>query len=220
MTGSRVKAPAHLFIPASKTTINSPRPAVDNSRYSPLSAWLRMTSPLVKSAGASSPPVNSNPSTFAPACASWSRRHIRHQLTGHIGICRNKTEADGSFFYAVKTTGVYCRPSCPSRQPLRKNVSFYESREAAEEDGYRPCKRRQPGGGTLDDDYARKVAVACRLIEESEEAPTLDELARSASMSKFHFHRIFVQLTGLTPKSFAKARRAERVRQELRKAVR
>ncbi|MBK1832999.1 bifunctional DNA-binding transcriptional regulator/O6-methylguanine-DNA methyltransferase Ada [Roseibacillus ishigakijimensis] len=130
-------------------------------------------------------------------------------------VCRNDAEADGEFYYAVKTTGVYCRPSCPSRQPLRKNVVFHDSRQSAEEAGFRPCKRCQPDGGTLAEDYARKVAAACRAIEDAEEAPALDELACGAAMSKFHFHRVFVQLTGLTLKAYGKAHRAGRVRQKL-----
>ncbi|MFV0415166.1 MAG: bifunctional DNA-binding transcriptional regulator/O6-methylguanine-DNA methyltransferase Ada [Chthoniobacterales bacterium] len=130
-------------------------------------------------------------------------------------LCCNDSRADGYYYYAVKTTGVYCRPSCPSRRPTRKNVEFLDSREAAEKAGYRPCKRCQPEGETPGSEYSRKVAAACRLIESSEETPSLDELARAAAMSKFHFHRIFRQVVGLTPKAYSKAYRAGRMRQGL-----
>lgn len=122
--------------------------------------------------------------------------------------------ADGHFYYAVKTTGIYCRPGCPSRAPKRENVMFYDSRAAAEQAGFRPCKRCL-AAAAKGSDYGCKVAQACRLLEAAEQAPTLAELAQAAALSKFHFHRIFVQLTGLTPKAYWKAQRAARVRQQL-----
>lgn len=130
-------------------------------------------------------------------------------------VARRDAKADGKFFYSVKTTGVYCRPSCAARLALRKNMAFYDSCEAAERAGFRACKRCQPNGRTLAEEYAGKVAAACRTIETADDAPDLDALARAAAMSKFHFHRVFTRLTGLTPKAYAKASRAERTRKEL-----
>jgi AraC family transcriptional regulator of adaptative response/methylated-DNA-[protein]-cysteine methyltransferase len=123
--------------------------------------------------------------------------------------------ADDVFYYSVKTTGVYCRPACGARVARRENVVFHDSREAAELAGFRPCKRCQPAGRSLADSRAATVAQACRLIESAEGAPDLDTLAKSAGMSPFHFHRVFKKVTGLTPKAYATAHRAERVRNEL-----
>ena len=123
--------------------------------------------------------------------------------------------ADGHFVYAVRTTGVYCRPSCSARLPLRKNVAFYQSPEAAELMGFRPCKRCSPNGLTLAKEHAATVATACRAIESAEDAPTLDALAKSAAMSRYHFHRVFTKITGVTPKRYALAHRSRRVRDEL-----
>ncbi|HWC99381.1 MAG TPA: bifunctional DNA-binding transcriptional regulator/O6-methylguanine-DNA methyltransferase Ada [Candidatus Sulfopaludibacter sp.] len=123
--------------------------------------------------------------------------------------------ADGSFYYSVKTTGVYCRPSCGSRPARRENVAFHESCEAAERAGFRPCKRCKPNAAALTEQHAEMVAKACRLIQESEEMPGLEELAESAGVSKFHFHRVFREVTGVTPRAYAAEHRAQRVRTEL-----
>ncbi|HEX6106478.1 MAG TPA: bifunctional DNA-binding transcriptional regulator/O6-methylguanine-DNA methyltransferase Ada [Gemmatimonadales bacterium] len=123
-------------------------------------------------------------------------------------------EADGTFFYSVRTTGVYCRPSCPARQPRPENVRFHATREEAEREGFRPCRRCKPDRPS-GDQYAEQVTRACRLIEASERAPTLEELAREVGVSPFHFHRVFKAVTGLTPRAYAAAHRGERVRAEL-----
>ncbi|WP_410210520.1 bifunctional DNA-binding transcriptional regulator/O6-methylguanine-DNA methyltransferase Ada [Aquirhabdus sp.] len=123
--------------------------------------------------------------------------------------------ADGVFYYSVSTTGIYCRPSCPSRTALRKNIHFYTSCAEAEKAGYRPCMRCKPNQTTASDHYATLVAAACRLIETAEKIPTLDELALSQNMSRFHFHRIFKNITGITPKEYAVAHRNRKVRAAL-----
>jgi AraC family transcriptional regulator of adaptative response/methylated-DNA-[protein]-cysteine methyltransferase len=130
-------------------------------------------------------------------------------------VLRRDPEADGRFYYSVKTTGVYCRPSCSARRPARGNVRFHSSCEEAERAGYRACKRCQPNGPALWEEYAAKIARACRVIEAAETAPTLSELAKLAGVSRFHFHRIFTRITGLTPKAYARGHRAERVRRGL-----
>ena len=130
-------------------------------------------------------------------------------------VRRRDPAADGVFLYSVLTTGVYCRPSCGSRLARRENVAFHATCAAAEAAGFRPCQRCRPNEAPLAERHAAAVAQACRLIEEAEETPSLDALARSAGMSRFHFHRLFKAATGVTPKAYAAARRAERVRDEL-----
>ena len=122
---------------------------------------------------------------------------------------------DGQFYYSVGTTGVYCRPGCAARLPKRANVRFHETREAAERSGFRPCKRCKPGEPSIGEARAAKVAQACRLIETAEEAPKLDVLAEIVGLSPYHFHRIFKQAVGVTPKAYAIAHRNKRVRAEL-----
>jgi AraC family transcriptional regulator, regulatory protein of adaptative response / methylated-DNA-[protein]-cysteine methyltransferase len=123
--------------------------------------------------------------------------------------------ADGQFFYSVRTTGLYCRPSCGSRTPRPENVSFHLTAEDAEHAGFRPCKRCKPDLPPLAEQQAALVAELCRQIEQAETEPGLDELARSAQMSTFHLHRIFKAVTGVTPKAYAAAHRARKIRAEL-----
>lgn len=121
----------------------------------------------------------------------------------------------GEFYYGVKTTGIFCLPSCASRPPLRKNVKFFTTCEQAERAGYRACKRCQPTTGGLEEQHAAMVAKACRIIESEETVPKLGQLSRRIGMSSYHFHRTFKRLTGLTPKAYATAHRAEKIRREL-----
>ena len=123
-------------------------------------------------------------------------------------VARRDRAADGAFFYSVQTTGVYCRPCCAARLARRENVRFHETCAEAERAGFRPCKRCRPNGATPAERHAAQVAEACRLIEEADEPPSLDELAKAAGMSPFHFHRVFKAVTGVTPKAYAAAHRA------------
>jgi AraC family transcriptional regulator of adaptative response/methylated-DNA-[protein]-cysteine methyltransferase len=129
-------------------------------------------------------------------------------------MARDRT-ADGQFWYSVATTGVYCRPSCPSKMANPKNVALHDTLVEAQVTGFRPCKRCNPDGVSLEADHAAKIAESCRLIEQSETSLSLDELARAAGLSPSHFHRLFKTVTGLTPKAYADAHRAERVRERL-----
>jgi len=122
---------------------------------------------------------------------------------------------DGKFVYAVKTTGIYCRPSCPARRARRANVAFHASWQEAEDAGFRACRRCRPNSASLAGEHAAIVAEACRTIEQSEEAPKLAALAAAVGLSPYHFHRVFKGITGLTPRGYAAARRAMRVRAEL-----
>jgi AraC family transcriptional regulator of adaptative response/methylated-DNA-[protein]-cysteine methyltransferase len=129
-------------------------------------------------------------------------------------VARDKT-ADGCFWYSVATTGIYCRPSCPSRTANRKNVQLHDTLVAAKATGFRPCKRCNPDGISIEGENAAIIAQACRLIEESEEEPSLNDLAEAVGRSPSYFHRMFKAITGLTPKDYAVAHRAAKVRQGL-----
>lgn len=129
-------------------------------------------------------------------------------------LARDKS-ADGQFWYSVSTTGVYCRPSCPSRRANPKNVRIHDTLESAWATGYRPCGRCNPEGLSTEKENAILVAKACRIIEESEEEPSLEHLAEAVGMSASYFHRLFKASTGLTPKKYAAANRAKRIRQGL-----
>ena len=104
--------------------------------------------------------------------------------------------ADGRFFYSVRTTGVYCRPSCAARLPRRENVRFHASCAEAERAGFRPCKRCRPNEASLAERQAAAVAKACRLIEEADETPDSRRPRRAAGLSRYHFHRVFKAITG------------------------
>jgi AraC family transcriptional regulator of adaptative response/methylated-DNA-[protein]-cysteine methyltransferase len=123
--------------------------------------------------------------------------------------------ADGQFWYSVATTGVYCRPSCPSRAANPRNVGLHGSLAEAKATGFRPCKRCNPDGPSADVENAAIIAKACRLIEESEEVLSLTGLAKAANLSTGYFHRLFKSVTGLTPKDYAEAHQASRVRDGL-----
>ncbi|ABA74679.1 MULTISPECIES: bifunctional DNA-binding transcriptional regulator/O6-methylguanine-DNA methyltransferase Ada [Pseudomonas] len=123
--------------------------------------------------------------------------------------------ADGQFVYAVKTTGIYCRPSSLARLPKPQNVEFFDTAEDAEAAGYRPSKRASKDQTEVAAQHAATVAAACRQIEASDSLPALNDLAETAGLSAFHFHRVFKAATGLTPKGYAAAHRSRRVRQRL-----
>src|ERR1700757_1668270 len=125
--------------------------------------------------------------------------------------------ADGQFWFSVKTTGVYCRPSCPARLPDRENVAFHLSPKDAEKGGFRACKRCDPKGPRLAGRHAEVVAIACRMIKEVDEFPSLNQLAEAVKMSPGFFHRLFKTATGLTPKDYANAHRADRMKKALPK---
>lgn len=129
-------------------------------------------------------------------------------------VARDRS-ADGTFWYSVETTGIYCRPSCPSRTANPRNVRFHRSVAEAEAAGFRACRRCKPGQPRADSHNAQTVAQICRIIEQATEIPRLGDLAEAAGLSPGYFHRLFKTVTGVTPKDYAVALRADRVRDRL-----
>lgn len=144
-----------------------------------------------------------------------------HPLTGldpeacWQAVQQRDATADGRFWYSVRSTGVYCKPSCGARTPLRKNVAFHASCAAAEAAGFRPCQRCKPDQPPLQERQARAIAQACHLIDQAEHAPDTATLAEAVGLSRYHFHRLFKLHTGVTPKAYADACRAARLRVQL-----
>lgn len=128
-------------------------------------------------------------------------------------VLDRETAAEGQFYYAVRTTGVFCRPSCPARHPRRENVSFFETSEAAQAAGYRACQRCKP----LEIAASRQaIARVLELLETREPTPTLAELGREVGWSPFHLQRSFKRATGVSPRAYAAALKAERLRAGLK----
>jgi AraC family transcriptional regulator of adaptative response/methylated-DNA-[protein]-cysteine methyltransferase len=123
---------------------------------------------------------------------------------------------DGRFVFAVRTTGVYCRPSCPSRRPRRDSVEFFTSPQAAERAGYRACLRCKPQQVS---DQAQYVLRARKLLDDSESTLTLQELSRRVGVSAFHLQRLFKRATGLSPREYQAARRTQHVKARLREGA-
>jgi AraC family transcriptional regulator of adaptative response/methylated-DNA-[protein]-cysteine methyltransferase len=123
---------------------------------------------------------------------------------------------DGHFVFAVRTTGVYCRPSCPSRRPRRDSVEFFNSPNAAEHAGYRACLRCKP---TQVSEQAQYVTRARQLLDTSEGTLTLAELSKRVGLSAFHLQRLFKRATGLSPREYQAARRSEQLKNRLREGA-
>ncbi len=124
---------------------------------------------------------------------------------------------DGVFYYAVLSTGIYCRPWCPSKRPLRENVVFFRAREAAEHAGFRPCKRCKPDTAAASDPSGQLVEKVCRYIDTHPDEPvTLEVLSRALGISPFHLQRTFKARTGITPRAYADSRRLNSLKAGLR----
>lgn len=150
-----------------------------------------------------------------PSIQEDERRMTRHSMSADDkwrAVIDRDAACDGLFVYGVVTTGVYCRPSCPARQPLPENVRYFDSCEQAHRAGFRPCKRCRPNETATGDRHAALVARACRIIETAEQTPTLETLAAAVGLSPHYFHRLFSKITGLTPRAYARAGRGERLR--------
>lgn len=133
-------------------------------------------------------------------------------------VARDASQAD-AFYFSVASTGIYCRPGCPARLPKRSNVAFYATPDDAERAGFRACKRCHPRSEPLAEHQRRKVMAACRAIATADAAPSLRELAEQAGLSPHHFHRLFRQIVGVTPKAYADAHRQKQIRINLKEAA-
>jgi AraC family transcriptional regulator of adaptative response/methylated-DNA-[protein]-cysteine methyltransferase len=169
---------------------------------------MRWSSIMKNSVRPFSPPATAK---FSSAAASLAT--ARDPRWAEV-VARN-AQADGRFVYAVKTTGVYCRPSSASRLPRPENVEFFDSAAAAEAAGYRPSRRLAADRTSAAARHAEMAARACRRIESADTLPPLQALADEAGLSTYHFHRVFKAVTGLTPKGYAEAHRKRKVRVEL-----
>jgi AraC family transcriptional regulator of adaptative response/methylated-DNA-[protein]-cysteine methyltransferase len=135
-------------------------------------------------------------------------------------VLAREESTDPGLVYAVATTGIYCRPSCPSRRPKRDNVSFFPSAQAAERSGFRACLRCRPneGPGRIDDAVVRaRNYIDNRLLELSDDRITLEVLSEQAGMSPFHLQRKFKATLGLSPAEYIRAKKSERLKSELRR---
>ena len=140
------------------------------------------------------------------------------QTTGNANqkwslVLARDAKADGRFVYAVKSTGVFCRPSCPSRRPRPENVEFFDSPAEAQRAGYRACRRCTP---LERNPQARKIEAACRYIDENLDVTlTLTAISRHVEISPFHFQRLFKRVLGISPRQYQQTRRAGKFRQAL-----
>lgn len=141
-------------------------------------------------------------------------RYETHAQRWHAIVTRERL-ADEQFVYAVKTTGIYCRPICSARLPKPEHVEFFTRGETAAAAGYRPCKRCKPEQLNPATQLANKIAAVCRWLEQSDSTHALDELAQRAEMSRFHFQRTFKKITGVTPKHYQQHLRQLRVQNAL-----
>ena len=151
--------------------------------------------------------------TAAPTLDGNTSPLISDPRWGRI-IARDKT-ADELFWYSVATTGIYCRPSCPSRAANPGNVTIHDTLISARQSGCRPCKRCNPEGSSTDAENAALIEAAVRMIERADAPPVLADLADAAGLSPSYFHRLFKSVTGVTPRQYASAKRATRVRSDL-----
>jgi AraC family transcriptional regulator of adaptative response/methylated-DNA-[protein]-cysteine methyltransferase len=142
--------------------------------------------------------AKTEPATMKPAATNMDD-DARYRVV----VARDRS-FDGAFIVAVRTTGVYCRPYCPSRTPKRENVSFYETPEQARADGYRACRRCRPDESAAPDPRLDVVRAACRAIESAEdECPSLEALGTAAGISPFHLQRSFKAVMGISPRQYS-----------------
>ncbi len=153
---------------------------------------------------------------FAPVPKGSSATYATDARRWRALVARDR-RADGYFVYSVETTGIYCRPACPSRLPARENVQFHTSAADAERSGFRACKRCHPNAISTADRQSELILAACRTIEEAETPPLLKDLARAAGLSTFYFQRLFKSTVGVSPRQYAAQHRSRLVRSELRK---
>src|SRR5438105_4074403 len=132
-------------------------------------------------------------------------------------VMERDNRSNGRFVYAVRSTGIYCNPSCPSRRPRREEVLFFPLPSAAEEAGFRACKRCRPRESATADPQVELVQRACRYIEKHlDDMPGLAELGAQVSVSPFHLQRVFKRVMGISPRQYAEARRLGQFKEQLK----
>lgn len=134
-------------------------------------------------------------------------------------VLRKDSGMDGAFVYGVRSTGIFCRPSCPSRRPRREQVRFFPIPEAAEQEGFRSCLRCKPVDAMVRDPHLELVQQVCRRIEsetEDEGAASLSELGEAVGLSPYHLQRVFKRVMGISPRQYAEACRVRRLKESLR----
>jgi AraC family transcriptional regulator of adaptative response/methylated-DNA-[protein]-cysteine methyltransferase len=146
--------------------------------------------------------------SIAPDTANWASDDERW-----AAVARRESRADGAFFYAVKTTGVFCRPSCASRQPRRENVAFFTDAAAARAAGFRDCKRCQPGGLPRELEIVNRACAA--LDADPQQRLTLAQLSDAVHVSPFHLQRLFKRVVGVSPRQYQAAQRGAALRDAL-----
>lgn len=140
-----------------------------------------------------------------------------HEENYWQAVLERDRSSDGEFVYAVRSTGIYCRPSCPSRRPGRAQVLFFGLPEAAEEAGFRPCLRCRPRSTDLPEHLVEPVRKASRYIEANLDRPvTLADLSAEVNLSPYHLQRTFKRVMGVTPRQYAEARRLDRFKTQLK----
>jgi AraC family transcriptional regulator of adaptative response/methylated-DNA-[protein]-cysteine methyltransferase len=141
-----------------------------------------------------------------------------NSATQWTAIVKRDAQADANFIYAVRTTGIYCRPSCPSRRPDRRNVVFFDTAAEARAGGFRACKRCRPDEPPATNPWVAKVGHACELLARAGRPLSLHALAARFGTSAAHFQRMFTRIVGVSPRAYAEARRAHRVKSRLRRS--
>jgi len=161
--------------------------------------------------------MNANRHSAAIRTATGEESNATRWLTEDdrwAAVTRREREADGAFFYAVRTTGVFCRPSCASRQPRRENVSFFTDAAAARAAGFRDCKRCQPGGLPRELDIVNRACAA--LDADPQQRLTLAQLSDAVHVSPFHLQRLFKRVVGVSPRQYQAAQRGAALRDALK----
>ena len=154
---------------------------------------------------------------MGPALSNLWKPHIVEENSYWRGVLERDRRLDGAFVFAVRSTGIYCRPSCPSRRPARKQVTFFPLPEAAERAGFRPCRRCRPRETRASNPQAELVRRVCAQIDSNLDAPLgLQALSALAGTSPFHLQRTFKRLMGISPREYADARRLHRFKAHLR----
>jgi AraC family transcriptional regulator of adaptative response/methylated-DNA-[protein]-cysteine methyltransferase len=154
--------------------------------------------------------------TEQPKPPTISTRLPRSDEARWQAVLGRDAASDGAFVYAVRSTGVFCRPSCPARRPKRANVVFFDLPEGAAAAGYRPCRRCRPEAAASADPALAAVRKACRLIEREAGTPTLASLGKAVGLSPWHLQRLFKRHLGISPRDYADARRLGRARRALK----